>query len=662
MHILLRTLLLNLFLSGAAEATPNNKFVTESDLALDKPLPPDSQQHLDRLAQRALEQDSAHKDPWLALGHYQRTLWGHRGSAKGDFFYRSDKGKRKPHAELVATLEDFLYPPEWMKDQNLHPQCHFPARLAWLRQELQIPEGLLPAPNCTYLEEWKKDLSPTGVSIVFAGYYMGHPASIFGHAFLRIHGQNSQPDLMDHGVEFGVGIPDGMNPIQLAFMVVAGLAGQYSGTYSVQRYHHFTNKYSRKESRDLWNYPLDLSESESVLLVNHLWELGAGVQFRYSFMRNNCGFELLKLLDVVRPSISLQEDFNYRSDSLGTVLTLEAIRALQRRDMLSEPEFEPSIATVLDLQLSGLSDGERELADRLVFDSEAVDGSEFTGLNDDRKAAVVDTSIQLLKLRSVGRRAERELITRRTSQLLDLRSKIEVSSPPVQSSIQDHEAPLSSHAPRRTDFFAGQTTEGNYAGFKYRLGVHDLLDPPAGFPKNAHLMVPSLEVGVLLDTQQPIFQRLGFFDLLHIPPSSTAYKPTAFHVFADIHRETMRFNGAVEHVFDFNIAKGVRANLKPMGLTVYLLPGAVLSLSPAYEFFGQVGLGGEAGIVLAPLPRTRFHFEATAHHFMPLSTTVYRVNGAARLQLTHRISMGGEAAWLGPDEPPLWQVGLSLFH
>ena len=231
-------------------------YAASSDLTLDRPLPVQAQSHVDQLVNKAIEQGSAYKAPWLALGHYDKTLLGYTADVKGAFFFRSDKGSKDPQAELAATLNDLFYPVEWMVDQNLHPQCHFPARLAWLVQELEIPEGDLPAPTCAHFEKWKNDLAVTKASIVFASYYMGHPASLFGHAFLRLQGPEDRRRMLDHGVEFGVALPGNMNPFQLVHMVGAGLLGQFNGNFSVARYYQYTNKYNKKEARDLWSYGL----------------------------------------------------------------------------------------------------------------------------------------------------------------------------------------------------------------------------------------------------------------------------------------------------------------------------------------------------------------------------------------------------------------------
>jgi hypothetical protein len=632
-----------------------------SDLTLDRPLPAQAQSHVDRLVNKAIEQGSAYKAPWLALGHYNKTLLGYSADVKGDFFFRSEKGSKDSHAELAATLNDLFYPVEWMVDQNLHPQCHFPARLAWLVDELQITKEDLPTPSCALFNKWKADLDVTKVSVVFASYFMGHPASLFGHTFLRLHGPSDRRTMLDHGVEFGVALPSNMNPFQLAHMVGAGLLGKFNGSFSVVRYYQYTNKYNKKEARDLWSYGLNLTEPEIALLVNHLWEIGGGVQFGYSFTRNNCGFKMLELLDIVRPTAGLADQYGYFSDALGVVLTLETVRTLQQKNMLTEATFEPSVATVLTRQLDDLSKIERALTYRLIKDIKAVDSADYLTLSDAQRVAVLDATIEMLKLRAVSRRGEKEAIRKQANAVLNVRRELDLTSKPVVTSVSDYQAPLEGHPPARTDVVFNQTSEGPYAGMRFRLGVHELLDPSAGYPKNSHLQVPTVEAGILLDTNTVILKRLTLFHLLQMPPSGPGYKSTGFRLSADIHRDQVRTEDP-SLVFDFRFAKGPRLNLADARLTAYLMPSSIFSLGSTYTHFGAVGLGAEAGLIVGIVERVRLFLTAESHYFFPMDQHFTAVKGQGRVQLTRRLSLGVEGQWVGPSTPLAWQVDLGWLH
>ena len=62
------------------------------------------------------------------------------------------------------------------------------------------------------------------------------------------------------------------------------------------------------ENRDIWEYNLNLTPEELDMFVAHLWEVGQ-TQTRYYFFTENCSYMLMEVLDAVRPSLKLADDF-----------------------------------------------------------------------------------------------------------------------------------------------------------------------------------------------------------------------------------------------------------------------------------------------------------------------------------------------------------------
>src|SRR5690606_5397884 len=110
---------------------------------------------------------------------------------------------------------------------------------------------------------------PTGVSLVYSSAYPNNPASMFGHTFLKIE-SSRKSNLIDTGINFAAYTPK--NPNMLAFMF-NGVAGGYLGMWSIEPYFTKVNQYVNSESRDLWEYELNLSKEETHHLLMHLWEL-----------------------------------------------------------------------------------------------------------------------------------------------------------------------------------------------------------------------------------------------------------------------------------------------------------------------------------------------------------------------------------------------------
>lgn len=119
---------------------------------------------------------------WIALGHYETgKLGGWRSYVDDADFFIAAQGDSDPQAELQATLQA-LYAPVEQGDQ--HPQCRYPARTRWLREQLALND--LPTPACSEFNAWFADIKPHSTVLVFPAAYLNSPSSMFGHTLLRI--------------------------------------------------------------------------------------------------------------------------------------------------------------------------------------------------------------------------------------------------------------------------------------------------------------------------------------------------------------------------------------------------------------------------------------------------------------------------------------------
>ncbi|HEY5678025.1 MAG TPA: DUF4105 domain-containing protein, partial [Myxococcales bacterium] len=112
------------------------------------------------------------------------------------------------------------------------------------------------------------------MTLVFSSYYLNNPASAFGHTFLRLNkaaaAQSGRRfELVDSGIDYAA-TADTHNAILYAFK---GLTGLFQGHWNNYPYFYKVREYADYESRDLWEYDLDLTPQETARLVAHLWEL-----------------------------------------------------------------------------------------------------------------------------------------------------------------------------------------------------------------------------------------------------------------------------------------------------------------------------------------------------------------------------------------------------
>ncbi|HRP68321.1 MAG TPA: DUF4105 domain-containing protein [Turneriella sp.] len=254
---------------------------------------------------------------WRTLIHYDSFLGITRSEArdkekKGDFFL-SPQGERNPESELKATILALF-----LDTQSSDPaRCRFPAREIYLTRALAIDTSRLGPVNCREYDGWRKNNAAKGASIVFASFFMGNPSSLFGHTFLRLHNAHGNA-LLDASFNFAANAPDDENAIVYAWR---GMTGGFPGLFSMHPYYVKINEYNDMESRDLWEFTLDLTENELHFLEAHLWELSYA-SFPYYYLDENCSYQLLALLEAVRPQAHLNSRFSYFVAPTDTLHTL----------------------------------------------------------------------------------------------------------------------------------------------------------------------------------------------------------------------------------------------------------------------------------------------------------------------------------------------------
>jgi len=420
---------------------------------------------------------------WLRLGHWQpRPLGGWKSQVDGKEFFLAKGGKTDPAAELEATLAGLLEaaPREAELD---NARCRFPAREAYLAAKLGLDPAQLPARVCPKRDEFLGRVAPRQVTYVFSSYYLNNPASAFGHTLVRLDRtgtlrQGKEGELLDYGVDFSASV-DTSNAILYA---VKGLLGMFRGEYKAYAYYYKVRQYGDYESRDLYEYALALEPAEVDLLAKHVWELG-GTWFSYWYLDENCAYHLLAALEAAAPRLELVKH-------LGSIVALpsDTVQALfANPGLVTKVYHRPSVRTQFQARAAGLLPGEPPLVEALSRDGAAPLPE---ALSPARRAAVLDAAADLLDLRNakaVLAGSDKKVMDDR-QRLLTRRAEVLAPSPPLAIPDSTLRRPESGHGSLRLGAGGGATrARGGFASLDLRLALHDLLDPPDGYPPAAQI-------------------------------------------------------------------------------------------------------------------------------------------------------------------------------
>ncbi len=251
------------------------------------------------------ELETLAKSPyWLRLIHYEKSFWGgYRSRVEGGEFFFSPEGKSNPYLEMQATLAAMSKDIEVGRLKQ-HPQCAFPERYRFLKEGLKLKtKDVL----CSKLNEYLDKLNPESVTLVFSSAYPHNPGSMFGHTFLRINSKSKnqkKQDLLDWGISYAAQVENDENGFAFVYL---GLTGGYRGQFSLLPYYAKVNEYVNNESRDVWEYELNLNREETYRLIRNVWEVETNSFFDYYFLDENCSYQLLAFLEVAKPDWELTD-------------------------------------------------------------------------------------------------------------------------------------------------------------------------------------------------------------------------------------------------------------------------------------------------------------------------------------------------------------------
>ncbi len=434
--------------------------------------PPQPNPYLSELIQKARGKKLGESRFWLLLLHYRRS-WS---EADGKRFFFAEKGKTDPEAELEATLAHFFDPPVEETETLQHPQCMFPARYRWLKEQLEIDPARLPDQPCAGFDHFREQLDPGSVTFIFAAAYMNNPASMFGHSFLRIDrkGNKAANDLLSYIVNFAAN-DKGSDGIMWA---VNGIFGGFPGFFSTTPYYLMVQTYSDMESRDLWEYRLSLTDGQIDWMVRHMWELG-NTWFDYWFFTENCSYHLLSLIEVARPDLHLREQFD------GTVIPINTLKLVASvPGLVTETRYRPSVVNRMQAKRRLLNTGEAGTAAGIGGSRRPERFSGLDKLDSERQVRVLDAASLYFQTHSVKGEtpdqrdaAEREILLKRGR----------LGPPLPEAPVEEPPAPHQGHDSARIGLGGGADRHQSFEEIRLRPAIHDLLSNDTGYPANSEL-------------------------------------------------------------------------------------------------------------------------------------------------------------------------------
>ncbi|ENX34947.1 hypothetical protein F889_01587 [Acinetobacter colistiniresistens] len=426
----------------------------------------DVQTYLDLANQKQLDQQTT----WLRLMYADNKQ--NSEVAYSGYFYAKD-GRTNLKQELHADIHALFV--EAADNQSI--RCKFPARSRWLMQQLNIEAQQLPKANCNEFEDWINQIKPHKATLIYATDFMGNPSSMFGHTLLRLDPKDQkQLNLVSYAVNYAATVR-GEDNWSYAWK---GLTGQYPGEYSLMPYYRKVKEYGDFESRDLWEYELNLTPEETRFLVEHIWEM-QHVSFPYYFVSDNCAYRLLGLIDLVRPNLNLKQQFNYAA------IPIETLKAVDQQDLVKEVIYRPALETQLLAQAKQHGTPLAKVAHQVAFTEMDKAQPILKTYQPQDQAKILEMAYDDLYLQYISQQIDADFAQPQLRQLLAQRSQIDIDKQ-RQEPIRPKKQPVEGHHARNVSMNVGEVQGQKFIELGHRQAYHDLIDPQGGYRTGAQLL------------------------------------------------------------------------------------------------------------------------------------------------------------------------------
>lgn len=563
--------------------------------------PPD----VDRLIQRALELRLDENIQWIRLGHYRKARFGGwRSEADNSLFFVAKDGQTNPRNELIETLRkgfaQTALPPAIPKAPAMTVRCQYPARWKWLMKELAVDSASLPHEECLRYQEFLKLQKPQSVTLVFSGFFVDNPSSSFGHVLLRLnkgpHDTNrasAGAELLDYGVTYAAN-PTSENPVIYA---IGGFAGWFPSMFSSIPFYYKVREYSDAESRDLWEYDLNLSPEEVDRLGDHVWEMGS-TYFYYYYLTKNCAYHLLGLLEAAAPRLRLIDRMPFY------VIPVDSVKAISREPgLVARVSYRPSTQKQLEERFRTLNAEERDVFLKIRNTPQPASG--VKDLQPVSAARVLDTVLDDIDYRNF-----RELVFKTNPTVAARKQNVLVARaalPPggeIHVPVTLEDRPDRSHDSGRWSIAGGSQVDTSPApnferramiDAEVRFALHDINDPLDGYLKYSTVEFWRMQGRLYPVSGRAELQSFALMTINSFSPLRTLEKKPAWRVSLGADRvRDRRCDGCLG---TYGFAYG-GLSLEPLrGIMLYGLLGPKGETSPGYaQAKWLASVAGTAGV------------------------------------------------------------------
>lgn len=522
-------------------------------------------------------------------------------------FFLSKGGKTNAKDELIATLQALLHDE---RDDDNATACKFPARLFWLEQALNTT---FKKPTCKAYHTLMRQVDAKRVTFVFPAAHISSPASMFGHTFLLIQSSYTSK-LLAYAVNYAAFTSDD-GGISYAFK---GLFGGYRGYYSLQHYYDKLKTYSNRESRDVFEYELNLNQEEINQMMRHIWELNSIYSYYY-FLDENCAYNMLWLLEVARPTVALRNYFYFG------VIPVETLKAVDNEGLIDKSKYRPSKRVKLLAYEKRLGEQNTQLSIALAKATLSIETFiEDKTLSNESKRYILEAAMEYLEYLRLQNALTKKEFLQRSHTLSTRRAAL---GGIVTLPIKEADDPRLANNAQKLSLQLGIRNEEAIALAQFRWTYHALDDSNIGFLRGT--AIEAADVTLRYNKDEVALEQLTLLALQSYQRESAYYHPYAWDLSIGLDSE---YNDVAMSTVKFGIGKAIDYHIGEMKAYAFALAKPMLYVDGAIKHFADAAISADVGTALE-YANIQLFFESQARYFYQANSrllmkanVLYRMN------------------------------------
>jgi hypothetical protein len=313
---------------------------------------------------------------------------------------------------------------------------------------------------------------------------------------------------MYFGINYAAQVPPDENPFAFFYF---GVFGGYFGHWSIQPFYEKLNEYVKAESRDLWEYEINLTREETVFLLKHLWEVETTGLIDYYFFDENCAYQIMRIFEVVKPEWNLSDHTIY-------AIPGEMIKNLfNRSDIVRDVRLRPSLRRVLMQKHKNLDEKKKsEIFD--IVDSKG----DIANISDAQSLDFLNAYFDFRRQIKKGEISKTE--QNQWNQVLSKRAALGKISSEATALVLETRPDLGHDAYSFALISGTETNQDKqqygYLGFRAESAYHDLFNKDLGFKKFSEIQFPWFELRSRTGEAKIQLEELGGVRIVSLTPYS----------------------------------------------------------------------------------------------------------------------------------------------